>query len=103
MSDGDKVLLTICTPQGFKVVALDASDGGGSTTPATAPVKRSDGKAEGQCPLCPLVAGLAFAPASPILPPVEPRRHTAVALPGSRIATGWFLATLQARGPPSLT
>ncbi|MBP2232609.1 hypothetical protein J2847_005940 [Azospirillum agricola] len=85
----------------MKSVLLDAH--GLASDPAQPPAEKSpDGKAEGHCPLCPLVGGLGLASAQWSVMPSDVKRHGPMALPGSQIATGWFLATLQARAPPSL-
>lgn len=55
----------------------------------------------GHCPLCPLIAGLALPPPLLTVEPAMAAAGDTRLLPGERIAAGWFLSTLQARGPPS--
>ncbi|WP_247894272.1 DUF2946 domain-containing protein [Azospirillum sp. B510] len=89
--------IVICTADGFKTVALD--DHGVPADPDGAP---SDaGVTDGSCPLCPLVGGLAMPPLGPLPVTVGFLRHGPEFLPGSRIAAGWFLSSLQARAPPA--
>ncbi|HYH37131.1 MAG TPA: DUF2946 family protein [Azospirillum sp.] len=88
--------ITICSAQGLVAVHVDADGAptGGDDSPQAEPA--------GSCPLCPLVAGLTLPPpfVEAAAPPVPPG-HDAAALPGDRIAAGWFLSSLQARAPPS--
>ncbi|WP_247883758.1 DUF2946 domain-containing protein [Azospirillum sp. B21] len=110
---GETTSLQICSAGGFATIDVDpaefgpanygialtgedhaADDGHGGTSDPTP-------FGSGHCPLCPLIAGLALPP-----PPLTVEPAMAVAsdtrlLPGERIAAGWFLSTLQARGPPS--
>lgn len=90
---GDGGVAVICTAEGFKSVVLDENGAAAAEQP---PYDTSNG----HCPLCPLVHGLGLAPVewttrSPVV-----KAHEPAALPGEQIAAGWFLATLQARGPP---
>lgn len=109
---GETSSLQICSAGGFATIDVDsaefgpanygialigvdhdAGDGHGGTSDPTP-------FGSGHCPLCPLIAGLALPP-----PPLTVEPAMAVAgdtrlLPGERIAAGWFLSTLQARGPP---
>ncbi|WP_207483004.1 DUF2946 family protein [Arenibaculum pallidiluteum] len=60
------------------------------------------GKGGHGCPLCPLVSGLSVPPPDAVLVlPAAMVRQGSIALPGERIAAGWFLSTLQARAPPT--
>lgn len=88
--------ITICTAQGL--VHLDA-DGAlaGAELPTEHPAKHPDG---GSCPLCPLIGGLHPPPSIHQVEQGAVTRHSPVALPGALILAGWFLSTLQARGPP---
>ncbi|WP_109451499.1 DUF2946 family protein [Azospirillum sp. TSH64] len=89
--------IVICTADGFKTVALD--DHGVPADPDGAP---SDAAvADGSCPLCPLVGGLAMPPLGLLPVTVGYVRHGPEFLPGRRIAAGWFLSSLQARAPPA--
>lgn len=84
----------ICTPAGieYRVVTDDTGQPPGQEAPA---------KTDHGCPLCPLMAGVSTPPADvTVRGPVDLSRSGSIALPGERIAAGWFLATLQARGPP---
>lgn len=93
----------ICTPDGVKVVAFDEDGLVAELQSSTLPSEKSPAnKPEGQCPLCPLIGGLGLVPAQAVVMPSDVERHSPTTLPGSQIATGWFLATLQARAPPSL-
>lgn len=93
----------ICTPDGVKVVALGDDGLVAELQPSPLPAEKSPAsKAEGQCPLCPLIGGLGLLPVQAVVMPSDVERHGPTALPGNQIATGWFLATLQARAPPSL-
>ncbi|WP_244434232.1 DUF2946 family protein [Azospirillum sp. B506] len=102
--DGTSIQFTaICTPDGVKVVALDDDGLVAELQPSALPTEKAPAsKAEGQCPLCPLIGGLGLAPAQQTVMPSDVERHGPTLLPGNQIATGWFLATLQARAPPSL-
>lgn len=115
--------LVICSPEGLKVVtlgpdgqAISAQAISGQALPdQDGPVKA--GKADPDqlkgrtnsgtasyapgCPLCALVAGLTTPPPLDLGLPTVMVRHDPVALPGERIAAGWFLSTLQARAPPT--
>ncbi|AWB08344.1 hypothetical protein A6A40_25240 (plasmid) [Azospirillum humicireducens] len=93
----------ICTPDGVKLVALDDDGLVAELQPSSLPAEKSPAsKAEGQCPLCPLIGGLGLAPVQVLVMASDVERHGPTLLPGNQIATGWFLATLQARAPPSL-
>lgn len=85
----------ICTMDGMTEVYLG---------PDGQPVKPEKSKADSKhCGFCVLAKGVSAA--SPQLmaqPPVRMARHGAETLPGEVIAAGWFLSTLQARGPPTL-
>ncbi|GAB3124480.1 DUF2946 family protein [Novispirillum itersonii] len=87
--------VAICTADG---IVYQTADGTFSPTndDTTAPLKTG-----GHCPLCPLVGGLALPPPPPSISP-PPQRITAVSLPDDLAATGWFLSTRQARGPPTV-
>ncbi len=88
-------VITICTADGLKDIALAAPDRGAEEP--TAKIITSD-----HCPLCPVMSGAG-------LPPVDltaqslllPMRADARTLPGDVIAAGWFLSSLQARAPPA--
>ncbi len=101
-------LTAICTSEGMKSILLDENGLPARSESAQSPDgdspdgKPPAGKAEGHCPLCPLVGGLGLAPVQWVAMPAEVERHGPKALPGRQIATGWFLATLQARAPPAL-
>lgn len=88
--------IVICTVEGFKTVILDAAGSGAVTTGEKPAPKAGDGG----CPLCPVMGGLAMAPPPVMVIPAQTGRHGPQALPGSQIAAGWFLSTLQARAPP---
>ncbi|PGH57206.1 hypothetical protein CRT60_12090 [Azospirillum palustre] len=101
--------IVICTPDGFKTVALD--DHGAAGNPArfepikSKSVESDTGKSDptmsgGSCPLCPLVGGLAMPPPDLRMAQASVGRHSPESLPGDVIAAGWFLSTLQARAPP---
>lgn len=99
--------VVICTPEGFKTVTLanlqdDAAES--AAKDAAGPAANSSGgdPIDHDCPLCPLVGGLAVTAPAPEVSPADVGRHSPVALPGSRIAAGWFLSTLQARAPPAI-
>lgn len=91
--------VVICTPEGFKTVSLAVSEERSGTPAAD---KAGGDALDHDCPLCPLVGGLAVAAPPPDVSPAEIGRHGAITLPGSRIAAGWFLSTLQARAPPAI-
>ncbi|WP_052710058.1 DUF2946 family protein [Azospirillum thiophilum] len=95
----DTSRIVICAPDGFKTVLLD--DRGMPVDPdaadSGAPEHAMSG---GSCPLCPLIGGLAMPPLAVFAMSVDFERHGPEQLPGSRIAAGWFLSTLQARAPP---
>ncbi|MFD1626061.1 DUF2946 family protein [Azospirillum griseum] len=93
--------IVICTPDGFKTVLLDAQ-GAPIQTDADRNADTDTAMSGGSCPLCPLIGGLALPPPLALLTPDDVGRHGPEALPGDRIAAGWFLSTLQARAPPSL-
>lgn len=93
-SDSDRMV--ICTPDGFKTVVWSDHEAGGD--PATG--KTESAMSGGSCPLCPLIGGLAMPPPDVRMVPATASRHSPELLPGELIATGWFLSTLQARGPP---
>ncbi len=87
--------ILVCTPSGFKTVALN--DQGYADGDAPTPALGQDG-----CPLCPLIGGLA-------LPPPDLFALTLIVLPFDREAgaerlsvSTWFLYNLQARAPPAL-
>lgn len=88
--------IVICTPDGFKTVVLADHETGDD--PAAA--KSKSAISGGSCPLCPLIAGLAMPPPDVRMVPTATSRHSPELLPGELIAAGWFLSTLQARGPP---
>jgi hypothetical protein len=90
--------IVICTPDGLKTLA----SGNDGTPPGQATTKTDPAKAGAGCPLCPLVAGLALPPPVDPVMPADLARHGSGALPGERIAAGWFLSTLQARAPPAV-
>jgi hypothetical protein len=89
-------IMVICTSEGLKPVVLD-EDGLSTETPSEKP---PTAKAGGHCPLCSPVNGLGMPPVRWLILPADVKAHEPITLPGARIATGWFLATLQARGPP---
>ncbi|MBP2299017.1 DUF2946 family protein [Azospirillum picis] len=96
----------ICTADGLKVVAADATSGGGNGPEEAAEKPSKSGSqdgdhAAGHCPLCPLVAGLALPPPPTLVHPLPMTARDPRLLPGERIAAGWFLSTLQARAPPA--
>lgn len=93
-ADTDRIV--ICTAEGFKTITLHGADDAGTTGEKPAAEPAGSG-----CPLCPLVGGLAMAPPVMMVVPAEVGRHGSRALPGSQIAAGWFLSTLQARAPPA--
>lgn len=81
---------------GFALIGVDHAVGdshGGTSDPAPF--------GSGHCPLCPLVSGLALPPPPLTVEPAMTVASDSRLLPGERIAAGWFLSTLQARGPPS--
>lgn len=85
----------ICTMEGMTEITLG---------PDGQPVSPDKAKADSKhCGFCLLASGLAT-PSLPaaLSPPVQLARHGAEALPGGLIAAGWFLSTLQARGPPTV-
>lgn len=88
--------IVICTVEGFKTVTLDAAAG------VAVGEKPAPKAGDGGCPLCPVMGGLAMAPPAVAVTPADIGRHGVQALPGSQIAAGWFLSTLQARAPPVL-
>ncbi|WP_236784025.1 DUF2946 family protein [Azospirillum humicireducens] len=101
--------IVICTPDGFKTVALDGRASAGD--PARFGLTESElvnsdtGKSDpaisgASCPLCPLVGGLAMPPPDLRMARASVGRYGPEALPGDAIAAGWFLSTLQARAPP---
>ncbi|MBP2232615.1 hypothetical protein J2847_005946 [Azospirillum agricola] len=95
-ASADTNRIVICTPTGLKTVVL--GDLGTSAVPdAGAPEAAA---ADGFCPLCPLVGGLAMPPLTTLAAAVDFERHGPEALPGRRVAAGWFLSSLQARAPP---
>lgn len=110
---GETTSLQICSAGGFATIDVDPAEfGPGNYGIALTGADHDPGDSHGgtsdptpfgsgHCPLCPLIAGLALPP-----PPLTVELAMAVAsdsrlLPGERIAAGWFLSTLQARGPPS--
>lgn len=85
----------ICTMDGMTEVYL-----GPDGQPVTPDKGKSDSK---HCGFCVLAKGVSTAsPQILAQPPVRMARHGAETLPGEVIAAGWFLSTLQARGPPVL-
>ncbi|MFS2012078.1 DUF2946 domain-containing protein [Azospirillum sp. CT11-132] len=94
VADSDRMV--ICTPDGFKtVVGSDHGTDGDPAAGKTEPIMSG-----GSCPLCPLIGGLAMPPPDLRMVPAMASRHSPELLPGELIAAGWFLSTLQARGPP---
>lgn len=89
---GDGGVAVICTAEGFKSVVLDENGEAADPSPFD--------MAAGHCPLCSLVQGLGVPPVQWAAPPPTVKAHEPAVLPGDQIAAGWFLATLQARGPP---
>ena len=89
---GDGGVTVICTAEGFKSVVLDENGEAADPSPFD--------MAAGHCPLCLLVQGLGMPPVQWAAPSPEVKALEPAALPGAQIAAGWFLATLQARGPP---
>lgn len=91
--------ITICSADGLTRVQVDA-DG----DPTGSPAGDDDSAAHaGSCPLCPVIGGLSVPP--PLLMVATPQvliRHGAPALPGARVAAGWYLSALQARAPPQI-
>ncbi|WP_247893740.1 DUF2946 family protein [Azospirillum endophyticum] len=94
-ADGDRIV--ICTPDGFKTMVWGDHDA--ASDPAAG--KDDSAMSGGSCPLCPLVGGLAMPPPDVRVMPAMARRQGSTLLPGDLIAAGWFLSTLQARGPPA--
>lgn len=94
MAAGGETVL-ICTIDGMTEITLG---------PDGQPVSPDKAKAEANhCGFCLLANGLTTPPLSAAAsPPVQLARHGAEALPGGLIAAGWFLSTLQARGPPTV-
>ncbi len=102
-NDSGSNRIVICTPDGFKTLLLD--DRGAPVDPHGGQTESGQTDAAmsgGSCPLCPLIGGLALPPPVALIMPIDAVRHGPEALPGDRIAAGWFLSTLQARAPPSL-
>ncbi len=85
----------ICSVDGPKSVPIDTGDKPSKPDPA--------GGGMGKCPLCPLVGGMALPPPE-TLPPLPGYfiAHDRKVLPGARVAAGWYLFSLKARGPPAL-
>lgn len=94
----DAERIVICTPDGLKTIALD--DHGTPSDPDAGTTGKA--VAGGFCPLCPLVGGLAMPPVTTLAVARDFERHGPEALPGSHIAAGWFLSSLQARAPPTI-
>ncbi len=89
--------ITICSVDGVKTIKIGPD---GQAIPDDEPGKAG---ASGHCPLCPLVGGAGLPPVPPLVAPKERvAAHDARALPGDVIAAGWFLSSLQARGPPPI-
>ncbi|CAO3435718.1 DUF2946 family protein [Azospirillum endophyticum] len=105
---GETAVLLICSSGGLTTIEADAADYGivdpGSAHNADGQGKPSDSPhpGTGHCPLCPLVAGLALPPPPLTVDPAVAMARDTRLLPAERLATGWFLSTLQARAPPSL-
>ncbi|MBY6264881.1 DUF2946 domain-containing protein [Azospirillum sp. 412522] len=93
-ADSDRMV--ICTPDGFKTMVWGDHGTGGDAVSG----KTESAMSGGSCPLCPLIGGLAMPPPDMRMVPAMSRRHSPELLPGDLIAAGWFLSTLQARGPP---
>lgn len=91
---GGPTSIVICSTDGYKTIQLD--DG---QSPATDKDSATGGHG---CPLCPLIGGLGLVTPVAVIGPDLVFRHGPVALPGSAIAAGWFLSTLQARAPPAI-
>lgn len=94
MAAGGETLM-ICTMDGMTEVVIG---------PDGQPVSPDKAKADSKhCGFCLLANGLATPPLpAAVSPPVQLARGGAEILPGGLIAAGWFLATLQARGPPAV-
>lgn len=86
-------VIPLCTADGLRMLPVGPD---GQPGP-----EKADHGAMG-CPLCPVMQGLSVPPPA-VAPdtPCEILRHGPAALPGERIAAGWFLSTLQARAPPA--
>lgn len=94
---GGAFIIPICATDGVKMVAVDDSG-----QPVSPDGETPDAAKKDHCPLCPVVVALGLpAVAAAELRPPDERRHDVSALPGLRIAAGWFLSTLQARAPPA--
>ncbi|CBS89553.1 protein of unknown function (plasmid) [Azospirillum lipoferum 4B] len=110
---GGTTSLLICSAGGFTTIDVDPAEYGPAEYGiALIGVDRDAGDSpggtsdptpfgSGHCPLCPLIAGLALPPPPLTVGPVVVAASDTSLLPGERIAAGWFLSTLQARGPPS--
>ncbi|WP_238474995.1 DUF2946 domain-containing protein [Azospirillum cavernae] len=89
--------ITICSVDGVKTIKI------GPDGQAIPDDDQGKAGASGHCPLCPLVGGAGLPPPPPLVAPNERvAAHDARALPGDVIAAGWFLSSLQARGPPPI-
>ena len=104
---GETAALLICSSGGLTTIQADAADYGIAEFGVVLD-EDGDGKSPesshsgtGHCPLCPLVAGLALPPPLLAVGPAFAAARDTRLLPAERIATGWFLSTLQARAPPS--
>lgn len=94
-------IVVICTSEGLKSVVLNEDDLTTESRSSELPAEKPpSAKAGGHCPLCSPVNGLGMPPVPWLVLPAAVKAHEPITLPGDRIATGWFLATLQARGPP---
>lgn len=96
--------LVICTPEGFTKVAFG---GLGSAAAELGAKAGTAGKQTGgtgpdshDCPLCPLVVGLAMATMQPDVFPAEFGRRGSRVFWQGRVAAGRFPSTPQARAPP---
>lgn len=110
---GETTALQICSSGGFATIDVDPAEFGAANYGiALIGVIHAGGDSHGgtsdptpfgsgHCPLCPLIAGLALPPPALTVEPAMAVASDTRLLPGERIAAGWFLSTLQARGPPS--
>ena len=78
-----------------------AHDGDAGAAPPSADHHDRGAVRDHGCPLCPLIGGLGEPPSPTGMPgAVDWTGRDDRALTGQRIGAGWFLARLQARGPP---
>ncbi|MBP2230589.1 DUF2946 family protein [Azospirillum agricola] len=94
-STADAAEIVICTPDGFRSVALD-----GRKAPHD-PTDSGTGRAAPSCSLCPLAGALAVAAPAALSVPADPVSCGTGERGGEPVATGRFLFTLRARAPPA--